>query len=120
MKHTYPFKKYTKNTLIKASFTTDEFTTPQQLRWMPFTLSDTKQSIDFVDGLITICGAGSAFSRTGFATHIYLINQSMKDRALVNADGDFLFGKFVNCEINDVKCLNKVNLQSRRSLEFLK
>lgn len=84
------FKSYDKNKLLRGSFQNEKIT-PQQLRWLPFDFP--KEKTDFVDGLVTIAGAGDASLRNGVAIHIYSINTSMKDRALCNADGDFLFGK---------------------------
>lgn len=62
--------------------------TPTQLRWSPFGIPDTKTN--FIDGLFTICGAGSSFLRHGFAVHMYAANASMEGCAFANADGDFL------------------------------
>ncbi len=45
---------------------------------------------DFLDGLHTVCGAGSAADRRGYAFHLYSINRSMEHRAFYNADGDLL------------------------------
>ncbi|KAJ7570177.1 hypothetical protein O6H91_01G109000 [Diphasiastrum complanatum] len=63
-------------------------TTPTQLRWKPVDIS--KARTDFIDGLFTICGAGSCFVRHGYAIHMYAANASMEDSAFANADGDFL------------------------------
>lgn len=60
---------------------------PTQLRWKPADHPDSPT--DFVDGLYTVCGAGSAFLRHGYAIHMYTANKSM-DGAFCNADGDFL------------------------------
>jgi homogentisate 1,2-dioxygenase len=46
--------------------------------------------VDWVRGLFTICGAGSAGKKDGFAIHIYTATASMGDSCLCNADGDFL------------------------------
>uniref|UniRef100_A0A2N9HEK3 homogentisate 1,2-dioxygenase n=1 Tax=Fagus sylvatica TaxID=28930 RepID=A0A2N9HEK3_FAGSY len=43
-------------------------TTPTQLRWKPTEIPDSPT--DFIDGLYTVCGAGSSFLRHGFAIHI--------------------------------------------------
>jgi homogentisate 1,2-dioxygenase len=64
---------------------------PNQLRWSPFDLPTTP-GVDFVKGLVTLCGAGSAGTRNGIAIHIYTANTSMTDTAFYNADGDFLIG----------------------------
>lgn len=45
---------------------------------------------DFIDGLYTVCGAGSSFLRHGYAIHMYTANKSMDNCAFCNADGDFL------------------------------
>lgn len=45
---------------------------------------------DFLDGLVTLCGAGSAQLRRGYAFHLYAANRSMESRAFYNADGDLL------------------------------
>lgn len=62
--------------------------TPNQLRWSPFPIPSEPQ--DFVRGTFTLCGAGSAARKEGFAIHIYTANRSMEDCCLANADGDFL------------------------------
>lgn len=67
-----------------------------QLRWKPFDVP-TRQAaeVDFVNGLHTICGAGDFRARQGIAIHTYLCNASMKNKALYNADGDFLIGSYI-------------------------
>ncbi len=45
---------------------------------------------DFVAGVRTIGGSGSAAARRGFAVHVYAANRSMEERAVCNADGDLL------------------------------
>ncbi|XP_075671122.1 homogentisate 1,2-dioxygenase [Castanea sativa] len=62
--------------------------TPTQLRWNPPHIPD--EPTDFIDGLYTVCGAGSSFLRHGFAIHMYTANKSMTNCAFCNADGDFL------------------------------
>lgn len=42
--------------------------TPTQLRWKPVEIPETPT--DFIDGLYTICGAGSSYLRHGFAIHM--------------------------------------------------
>ncbi|KAF5296406.1 hypothetical protein FQR65_LT01393 [Abscondita terminalis] len=41
-------------------------------------------------GLNTVCGSGDPRLKHGVAIHVYACNVSMKDRAMYNADGDFL------------------------------
>jgi len=45
---------------------------------------------DFVEGLVTLCGAGDPHLRRGFAFHRYAANRSMNHRALYSGDGDLL------------------------------
>jgi homogentisate 1,2-dioxygenase len=45
---------------------------------------------DFVDGLVTFGGAGSAAARRGFAVHLYAANRSMRGRAFHSTDGELL------------------------------
>lgn len=61
---------------------------PDQLRWDPIAIPDYK--LDFIDGITTICGNGDVLARNGSAVHLYFLNKPMTDRALYNADGDFL------------------------------
>lgn len=69
----------------------DVVTTPQQLRWRPLPLpTDVGKAHDFVDGLVSFCGAGSPNLRNGLSIYMYTANISMTKRALYNADGDFL------------------------------
>lgn len=46
--------------------------------------------MDFVRGLTTVCGAGSAGKKDGFAIHVYTASISMDNSCLANADGDML------------------------------
>lgn len=62
--------------------------TPNQIRWRPFPIPN--EPVDFVRGLFTVCGAGKAGSKEGYAIHIYTANESMTDCCLANADGDML------------------------------
>lgn len=67
---------------------------PNQMRWNPFDMPlKAEQSVNFVEGIHTICGAGDSRTRHGMAIHVYLCNQSMVDTAMYNSDGDFLIGK---------------------------
>ncbi|XP_043274488.1 homogentisate 1,2-dioxygenase isoform X2 [Venturia canescens] len=63
---------------------------PNPLRWRAFELPGGQETVDFVDGLHTICGAGDPSLRNGAEIHVYLCNVSMGDKAFYNADGDFL------------------------------
>ncbi|KAJ4372872.1 hypothetical protein N0V83_003163 [Neocucurbitaria cava] len=62
---------------------------PTQLAWLPFDIP-TEGEIDFISGLKSIAGSGDPTLREGLAVHTFLANASMKKRAAVNSDGDFL------------------------------
>ena len=65
--------------------------TPNQLRWKPFDIPKSKdRQQDFVDGLVSIAGAGDPALKVGLAIYVYTANTSMKDRCFCNSDGDFL------------------------------
>ncbi|WP_341904502.1 homogentisate 1,2-dioxygenase [Polaromonas sp. YR568] len=63
-------------------------TPPEPLRWHPLAVPE--QPFDFVDGLRTLAANGDADMQTGMAALVYLANQSMTRRALVNSDGEML------------------------------
>jgi homogentisate 1,2-dioxygenase len=62
--------------------------TPNQIRWQPFEYEG--DSCDFLGGLMTLCGNGSAAGQQGMAIHVYRATQSMRNRAFANADGEML------------------------------
>ncbi len=61
---------------------------PDPLRWaapaMPLAPTD------FIAGLRTMCANGEPDAQSGLAALVYVANQSMQRRALVNADGEML------------------------------
>ncbi|HEX3896603.1 MAG TPA: homogentisate 1,2-dioxygenase [Rudaea sp.] len=60
--------------------------TPNQLRWDPLTVPDTPT--DFVDGLFTMAGNGSAASQSGCGIHVFAANSPMHGRFFYNADAE--------------------------------
>lgn len=84
-----PFKPLDRPDVVGVFSPSTARITPQQLRWSPFDIPSGK-SVDFVDGLHTIAGTGDPSLRSGLAIHVYTADQSMKDKAFYNADGDFL------------------------------
>jgi len=62
--------------------------TPDQLRWDPLPMPEA--ATDFVEGLFTMAGNGSAASQAGIGIHLYAANRSMQDRFFYNADGELL------------------------------
>ena len=63
-------------------------TPPDQLRWDPQALPSAPT--DFIDGLLTWAGNGSAAAQTGCAIHLYAANRPMTDRFFYDADGELL------------------------------
>jgi len=76
------------NDRIVGDFTATPPTPPNQLRWNPPSLP--AEATDFVDGLFTMAGNGSADQMLGCAIHMYVANQSMRDRYFYDADGELL------------------------------
>lgn len=66
----------------------DADTPPGALRWSP--AAAPLQPTDFIDGLFTMAGTGSAGSMTGCGIHRYAANRSMRNRFLCNADAEML------------------------------
>ena len=75
--------------LVRGTPFDDQMVTPNQLRWNA--LSMPEEPTDFVDGLVTMMGAGDASIGVGLAIHIYTANASMQDRYFYNSDGELLF-----------------------------
>jgi homogentisate 1,2-dioxygenase len=61
---------------------------PDQLRWNPLPLP--QAPTDFVDGLYTMAGNGSAEAQHGVGIHLYAANRSMQGRFFYDADGELL------------------------------
>jgi homogentisate 1,2-dioxygenase len=61
---------------------------PDQLRWDPLPLPGEAQ--DFLDGLYTMAGAGSARAQSGLGIHVYAANRDMAGRYFANADAEML------------------------------
>ncbi len=62
--------------------------TPDQLRWNPLPLPEA--ATDFVDGLYTMAGNGSAAGQHGVGLHLYAANRSMHGRFFYDADAELL------------------------------
>ncbi|THH31143.1 hypothetical protein EUX98_g3027 [Antrodiella citrinella] len=61
-----------------------------QVTWKSFQLPAATEKVDFIHGLRTLGGNGTAASREGMGYHIYTANTSMEKTAFLNNDGDFL------------------------------
>lgn len=63
-------------------------TPPTQMRWNPIAYPSKKT--DFIQGLFTLAGNGSAETVTGAAIHLYAATTSMENYFFYNADGELL------------------------------
>src|SRR5690606_35032354 len=61
---------------------------PNQLRWDPLPMPSLPT--DFIDGLQTMAGNGSAAAQCGIGIHVYAANRSMQGRFFCNADAEML------------------------------
>ncbi|MDR6843294.1 homogentisate 1,2-dioxygenase [Pseudoxanthomonas sacheonensis] len=76
---------------VQASFHNDFDTgpvSPDQLRWSPMPMPEAPT--DFVEGLFTMAGNGSAAAQHGVGIHLYAANRSMQGRYFYDADGELL------------------------------
>ncbi len=73
---------------LKTGAAGGEASPPDPLRWAPTEIP--AEPLDFIDGLRTVALNGDPDAQMGMAAHLYLVNQSMARRALVNADGELL------------------------------
>ena len=67
--------------------------TPEQLRWNPLPMPGSDgdgAATDFVDGLFTMAGSGSAAGQHGVGIHLYAANRDMQGRWFYDADGELL------------------------------
>lgn len=67
---------------------TDGILDPNRMRWDPLPLPE--HPVDWLDGLHTLMGNGSAEDGAGVSVHLYACNRPMTGRALRNADGEML------------------------------
>ena len=82
-----PFRAVDRGLLRSGPFT-EVPPTPNQLRWGPLPIP--AAPTDFVAGLITLGGNGDPGWQAGAAIHVYVANQSMRDRFFYDADGELL------------------------------
>ena len=62
--------------------------TPERLRWSPLPLP--QAPTDFIEGLYTMAGNGSAAGQHGVGIHLYAANVSMHGRYFYDADAELL------------------------------
>jgi homogentisate 1,2-dioxygenase len=63
---------------------------PNRTRWRPLPIPAQPARVDFIDGLITLGGAGDPVAGPGYAVHLYAANADMADRCFSDCDGDVL------------------------------
>ena len=62
---------------------------PNQLRWKTIpTIKEDK--INFVEGIVSVMGAGEPSLKQGISIYVYSANISMNKTSFYNSDGDFL------------------------------
>jgi len=76
------------NKLLRGAPFDGQPISPNQMRWDPIAIPEAET--DFIDGLVTMAGAGDADAGIGMAAHVYVANASMMDRFFYNADGEML------------------------------
>ena len=64
--------------------------TPNQLRWNPIPSVKKGESVNFVEGMVSLLGAGEPSLKQGISIYAYSANKSMDKTAFYNADGDFM------------------------------
>jgi homogentisate 1,2-dioxygenase len=83
-----PYAPYEQQGWLRSTPFDEVPTSPNQLRWDPIPIP--KVPTDFVAGLHTLAGNGDSTMHSGVAIHVYVANESMKDRFFYNADGEIL------------------------------
>ncbi len=83
-----PFQPYAQPSLLRTAPFEEAAPTPNRLRWDPLPAPQTP--CDFIDGLVSYCGAGDVNAGSGVGVHLYAADRSMQDRALQNSDGEML------------------------------
>jgi hypothetical protein len=77
---------------------------PNRTRWRPLPIPASAASVDFVDGLVTLGGAGDPTAGPGYAVHLYAANASMSDRSFSDADGDLLIVPQTGTRPSQIAC----------------
>ena len=83
-----PYQPFERETLLRSGPFDEAPTPPNQMRWNPLPLPTAPT--DFVEGIVTMGGNGSAAEQEGVGIHIYTANASMTTRFFYNADGELL------------------------------
>ena len=63
---------------------------PNQYRWRRLPVPDKDKKVTFIEGLVSLMGAGEPSLKQGVSIYGYSANASMDKTAFYNSDGDFL------------------------------
>jgi homogentisate 1,2-dioxygenase len=74
--------------LFRSGPFTEVPTPPNQMRWNPVPMPETKT--DFIEGIVTLGGSGDPAMQVGVGLHVYAANASMEGRYFYNADGEMM------------------------------
>ena len=88
VKHTHRFQRIDVPYWASAPFITPDVTSLGQYRWDPIPHQD--EPLNWITGMRTMTTAGDVNTQTGMASHIYLVNSSMKDEYFYSADSELL------------------------------
>ena len=89
VRHMGEFKPYDQPLWKSAPCLGDETLPLGQRRWDPVPMPD--EPTNFVDGIRTITTAGDVNTQSGMGSHIYVMNTSMEDEYIFNADAELMF-----------------------------
>jgi len=82
------YEPYERASLLRSGPFDEMPPSPNRLRWDPLPLPNV--DVDFVDGLMTLCGNGEAASLNGVGIHVYVATRSMNRRCFQCSDGELL------------------------------
>ena len=68
---------------------------PNQLRWKPIPALKEEEHRTFVEGLVSLAGAGEPSLKQGMAIYGYSANKSMERSCFYNSDGDMLIVPYI-------------------------
>lgn len=88
VKHTHRFSKIAMPEWRSAPCIDPDIVSLGQYRWDPVGVPD--QPLNWLTGMRTMTTAGDVSTQTGMASHMYLVNQSMRDEYFFSADGELL------------------------------
>ena len=89
VRHMGQYESY-EHQLWRSAPTTHEGELPVgQRRWDPIPMPE--DAVHFVEGVRTMTTAGDVVGQSGFASHVYLANDSMTRQYMLNADGELMF-----------------------------